>query len=372
MWFGAAALLALLPLAAYAATFRSGDTVDIRANETIRDDFYAGGGSVTSSGSVTGDLYAGGGTILITGSVAQDAVVGGGTITVTGDVGDDLRAGGGTIVVQGAVGGDVVVGGGQIHLSGSRIGGDVLAGGGVVRIDAAVGNDVKVGGGSVFINGPVAGNVEADADTLTLGSAAVITGNLSYTSPKEVVIEEGARVGGKTTYTPRADRGDAGAALAIAFFSVAAIVKILMMLAAAFFFGLVFHRYSTHLVQTAYARPLMEIGRGFILLIVMPVASVFLMVTIVGLPLGFLGLIGYIGALIFSWLVAPLLIGSLIYQWITKEGYQVNWKTILLGVFAFCIAGVVPILGSLVQFGFIVLALGTTLHLKWNIAKEWR
>lgn len=367
---GGAAFLALVPLFAAAATFRTGDAVTMRAGE-ILEDVYAAAGTVSSGGSINGDLYAGGGTILVTGPVSADAVLGGGTITVTSAIGDDLRVGGGTIVVQGAVGGDVVAGGGQIHLAGSRIGGDVLAGGGIVRIDVPVGQDVRIGGGEVYINAPVAGNVDIEAEKITIGSEAIISGNLTYKSPNEAIIESGAQVRGETTYTPSSHRSGASVALG-AFVSVALFIKLLMMATGALFFGLLFNRYSTSLVRHAFAKPLPELGRGLVAFIVLPVVSVLLLITLVGLPLGLLGLVSFTALTIFSCLMAPVLLGSFIYQWFKKGEYVVTWKSILVGVLAYCVIGFVPIVGWLVQAALFLLVLGTNIALKWRLLKEWR
>ncbi len=368
--FALVALLFGVPALLFAADFRSGDQVSVKSTETVAEDLYMAGGTITSAGSVTGDLYAGGGTVLISGAVSEDLVAGGGTVTVLGPVGDDVRIGGGTVLIQGTVGGDAVVGGGQIHLTGSRIEGDVLMGGGSIRIDASVGGDVKIGGDEVYINAPVAGNVEVHAEKLTLGSEARIAGNLKYRSPKEATLEAGATVVGTTTYEPAKDRD--GRAMAAAFLSALALAKLCMLLAGAFFFALVFRRFAEAVTKTAALRPLLEIGRGFVFLIVAPVLSVLLLVTIVGMPLGLLGLLSYGALMIVSCLVAPIVLGSLLYQWFSKKEREINWKTVLIGVFAVFLLGFIPILGGLINFILVLLTLGAVVKIKWDLIKEWR
>lgn len=367
---GALGLALLVPVVAFATTFHSGDTVDLRTGEAVYEDVYAAGGTVTSGTQIVGDLYVGGGTVLVTGPVSSDVVIGGGTVTITSAIGDDLRVGGGTIVVQGSVNGDVVVGGGQINLSGRSIGGDVLAGGGTLRLEAPVGGDVRAGGGEVFINAPVAGDLHVEAEKVTLGSRAVISGNFTYKSPTEAVMEPGAVVRGETSYTPAPHRNNVAAFAALV--SIAMLIKVLMLLAGALVFGLVFKRYGTRLVRDAFAKPLPELGRGLLVLIATPIISILLMVTIIGIPLGILGIIGFVGLMIFSWFMAPVLLGSFIYQWFKKGEYVVTWQTILIGVIAYTLLGVVPFVGSLVQFALMLLVLGTAARLKWHLAKEWR
>jgi len=364
-------VLFCVPLVLLAAEFRSGDTVNLPQGERVANDLYVAGGTVTSSSSIEGDLYAGGGTVTIIGSVSQDAVIAGGTVTVTGDVGDDLRIGAGTAVVQGTVGDDVVVGGGQVTLVGSRIGGDVLAGIGILQLSAPVTGDVRVGGGEIFLNSTVGGNVVVDADRLTLGNGTVIEGNLTYTSPREAVIEEGAVVHGEVQYTPREARG-VGRGTIAAIFSVVALLKFLMLLIGALFFGLFFKKYTTALITKTYNKPLLEFGRGLAALILIPTVAVLLMLSIVGIPLGVLTAVSYVALLIFVWFMAPILLGALLYRWRGQEALEVSWKTILLGCVVYGLIGIIPILGGLVQFALMLMMLGAVVRQKWEIAKEWR
>ncbi|MCR4325921.1 MAG: FapA family protein [Patescibacteria group bacterium] len=374
-YVGALTLAALLivPMLAFAAQFRAEEQPSLSSGETVNDDLYMAGGVVTSSGDVRGDLVAGGGSVLVSGAVSSDLIVGGGNITILGAVGDDVRAGGGNIIVSGDVGGDIVAGGGQIQLTGKNIGGDVAIGGGSVRIDSSVGGDVKVGGGDVYINGPVAGNVELDADKITLGPNADIGGNLTYTSVKEATLEEGAVVRGETDFTARKARGEMGGAALAGIFTLALLAKFLMLFVGALILLLIFRKYPAELVERAMDNPLREMGRGVVFLIVTPVVSVVLLVSVIGIPLGALGLLVFGAAMVFASLVAPIILGSIAHRWIFKPSdYQVSWKTILLGVALYILIGIIPIIGWIAKLVLIVLALGAMLNIKWAIAKEWR
>src|SRR6266542_488128 len=56
---------------AFAAEVRQGDNIVVGANETINDDLYAFGSTVTILGTVNGDVFAAGGTTTISGQVRQ-------------------------------------------------------------------------------------------------------------------------------------------------------------------------------------------------------------------------------------------------------------------------------------------------------------
>ena len=365
--------LMIVPVVALAAEFRAAEQISLPATQSIKDDLYIAGGAVTSAGNVSGDVVAGGGNVLVSGTVGADLTAAGGTVTVLADVADDVRVAGGNILIQGKVGDDLLVGGGQIQVGGSGIGGDVAIGGGTVRIEAPVGGSIKIGGGEVYLNAPVGGNVEFMGDTLTLGSGAVISGNLIYSAPKKATIEEGAVVRGETKYTESKDaRGAAKSGLA-AILSLALLGTLLSQFACALLFGLVFRRYTMMLVENAVTRPLLEIGRGLVVLIVLPVASILLFFTLIGVPLGVLGLLSLVVILLCAWIMVPIILGSIVYRKLSKSlAYEVSWKTILLGTALYVLLGLVPIIGGLAQFALILLTLGVMLKLKWDIAKDWR
>lgn len=360
----------LVPAAVSAAVFKAGNTPGVGAAEVVQNDLYMAGANVLVSGTVAGDVYAGGGTVSVAGTVGADAVVGGGTVIITGNVADDVRVVGGTVVLQGAVGGDALVGGGQVTLAG-RVVGDVVAGGGVVRIEAPVGGSVRVGGGEVYINAPIAGNVEADADKITLGPEAMIQGSFTYRSPKAAVIEDGAVVAGAVSYEPRKARGDAKAAMA-AFVTVAFMVKTLSLLVLALVLGLFFKRFSKAAVDAAVSAPWREAGRGLLVLIVLPVLSVILFITVVGIPFGILGIFALVSLCMLGWALAAIFMGSLIYHYFTKRGFEVSWKTILVGVLAYTLLALVPFVGWAVDLLFMLAAVGTLASIKWQTLKEWR
>lgn len=369
-YLGITALLLALPLVSLASEFRVGDQPTVKTEEKIVNNLYMAGGSVKSSGTVEGDLIAAGGNLIITGNIGGDILAAGGDINILSNAGGDIRAGGGNISIMGKVGGDVVLGGGQINIDGPGVSGDVAIGGGNIRIDAPVSGGLRIAGGNVYINAPVAGNVVIEAEKVTLGSSAVINGNLKYKSKNEIIKEEGALVQGEVKFEPQANSlSDVSfAKLASAW----AVGKFFVLLVSALVIGLVFRRYSKEAVDKAIKNPLLEFGRGIVTVILLPVLSVFLLITVVGIPFGIIGLISLAALMIFSWIIAPILIGGIVSRYILKNEVEVSWKTILLGALLFEVFGLVPFLGWLVQTLFIFIALGVIVAVKWQVAREWR
>ena len=364
----------IIPLVAFAAEVRLGESPSFSSSETVQGDLYLAGGNITSAGKVNGDLVIGGGNIIVSGLVSQDLAVGGGSVTIVSDVGDDVRIAGGNITLSGKVGNDVVIGGGQTSISGAGVSGDVLWAGGALRVDAPVGGKMQLAGGEATINAHVRGNVAFKGKKLTLGKNAVIDGNLDYSAQQEATMEEGVVVKGKTTYTPQATPASKISVQGIlAFLTLLLLGKFLSALIFALALGLFFHRYAQTLVGNAMAQPLLEIGRGLVVLIVLPVASIIFIVTLIGIPFGILGLIAFVALLIFASPIAAIITGSVVHKWYSKSAeYHVTWQTITLGVVVLTLIGFVPLLGGIAKFVLILLALGSILKMKWEVMQEWR
>src|SRR5437868_10351190 len=122
-WFAAlggsvvvGALFAWLPLQAAAADLRQGPSITVGAGQTINDDIYAAGGTISIDGNVNGSVIAAGGTITISGTVSRDVMIAGGTVNVSGKGGGSIRAAGGKLTLNAPVEQDVVVTGGTVDI----------------------------------------------------------------------------------------------------------------------------------------------------------------------------------------------------------------------------------------------------------------
>ncbi len=370
--FGGFIIAALLvPLLAFGAEFRVSEQATVGPTERVSDDLYIAGGNVNASGEVTGDLLGAGGSVLQSGTVGGDLYLAGGSVTVLGSIRDDVRVMGGNLVIHAGIGGDVVAAGGQVTITGNEVGGDVVVAGGAVRIDSPVRGDVKIVGGDILITSAITGNVELDADKIVLAPGATIGGNLTYSAPTEFKNLPAGQVKGTVTYTPREARSGAGF-LAI-FLTAAFILKFLALLAAALALGLFFRRYTITIVADAISRPFGLLARGLVFLIVAPVVSGLLLATIVGIPLGVLGFLGFAAACLVGWILSAIYLGSLMHRWVYKpEIPVVTWKTITAGAVALSLLTLIPIVGWLIQGALFLIVLGAAVLLKWSAVKEWR
>jgi uncharacterized membrane protein len=121
------------------------------------------------------------------------------------------------------------------------------------------------------------------------------------------------------------------------------------------------------------AEPWTQLGRGTILIIVLPVASIVLLATIFGAPLGLLGLIAFAAVVVLGSIMAPIVLGSIVSAWIFKtEASSVTWKSILFGVLLYTVLSLLPFIGWLAKAVIFLLTIGAMLKIKRMIVQEWR
>jgi cytoskeletal protein CcmA (bactofilin family) len=230
-------LLALLTLTfatpVLAFDGRSGDNVEIKADEVIEDDVYVGASKFTLEGTVKGDLVVFGETITINGTVEGDLIAAGQTIIINGKVSDDARIAGAALKLgkSAFIGGDVVAGSASLEAEkGSVVEGDVVVGAGQTLLEGKIGDDVMAGTGSLELNGEIGGDVEAEVGDpeegappmsmfmpqaqidfpsvkpgFNVGEDAKIAGDLEYTQSADVKIPSGVVAGKVTRKEPVVD-----------------------------------------------------------------------------------------------------------------------------------------------------------------------
>ena len=351
----ALALFLWLPIQAAAADLRQGPDVTVAAGQTVSDDIYAAGGTISIAGTVDGSVIAAGGTITVSGNVSRDLIVAGGTINVTGRVGGSIRAAGGNLTLNAPVEQDVVITGGTIDISsGATIGRDLLVAGGSATVSAPVARRVYMGSGSLTLRNRVGGDVTGQVEHLRLDGAQ-IGGNLDYTSNNQVDIVNGAQVAGTTTRHTPADRGP-GATNGF----VGWLRALIGIFALGLLFILLLPRFSTRGIDVLRAEPWLSLGIGAVILVATPIVAVVLF--IIGLLIGgwWLGLLLiplWILALALGYVVSGFLLGRLVFA-------QLGWGrfhdalALLGGLFILALVTLIPLLGWLVSLAAVVFGAG--------------
>ena len=226
---------------ALAAEFRSGKDVKVAAEETIKDDLYAFGETITIDGILEGDLIAFAKDIIINGEVRGDVIGAGQTIEATGTLGDDVRVAGMAIKLgpKAKVSGDVIAAGMSLETEKeSTIGGDFIFAGYQALLAGQIDKDLLAGIANLQVAGKIGGDAEIYSDSdkdappvdamtggqpirikmpqvpggLTFDSTAEVAGKLKYTSKQDAKIDGAAKlIGGVSHEIPKEDPADPNA-----------------------------------------------------------------------------------------------------------------------------------------------------------------
>jgi len=354
-------LALLVPTSSLAKVITSDEEVTIASDEVINDDLYIAGSTVEIAGTVNGDLYAVGGTVSISGQIKGDALVAGGIIRITGKVSDDVRMAGGYLSIDEAVIGDSVTAfGGSVSVDkDSKIGGGVTIGAGMVSIDADVTRGIVGGAGTLSIGGKVGKEIKVGVETLTVKKGAKIAGDISYTSENEIKIDQGATVSGKVSQTLPQEAGDLQGIRGITErFGWG--LKILSYLAVLLIGSLLIYflpAQSERISMQIREKPGQSLLWGILAVVLILPVFVLLMISIVGIPLGFILLGIFVLALYLTQIFVGLFLGRLVFGSL-REGETNAYLSLALGLAVYHILTLIPVGGAIISLATVLFGLG--------------
>lgn len=293
----------LLPAAALAAEFHSGDQYILERGKTVEDNLYVAGGNLNIEGDVNGDLTAMGGNINIAGNVSRGVTAGGGSINILGNVGQSVRVAGGETTISGTVGGDIIAAGGRIKiLPGAIIEGDLVFAGGELENQGTVRGEVK--------------------------------------------------------HYARAKQDPNRSAFSLGWF-----LQILMGLVLVFLISRFFRGWATEKIAEIESGFWRNALRGIIGIILIPILIVVLFITILGIPIAAISLFAFIISLILASAIAAIWLGQFIWKKMGRGNDIFAWQPLALGVIIYQLLKLIPVIGwigvaimFLAAFGSIVLA----------------
>lgn len=313
----AAAALAVTLLAAGAPAHalevrRDPDLVAVAAGERIDDTLIAVSRSVAVAGTINGDLIAVGRRVVVRGIVNGDLITGAETISLQGIVRGNVIGLGATLQAPDSLVGRNLYGlARQVSTSvNTEVDGNVTVLADTARVGGTVGTDVTAFGDAVEIGADVKGGVDAFADTVTLLDSARVGGDLTARVPTEssLTVLPGAVVTGatRTRIRGRSRRGNRYA-------NGAFYARQALRFAAAFIVGLALFSLFPGLRGMAPGSGLDVLktaGIGLIALVCVPPIAALAAITIVGLPIGIIGLLSWLIAVYLAKIVLAGVVGT--------------------------------------------------------------
>jgi cytoskeletal protein CcmA (bactofilin family) len=319
---------------------RSDKPLTVPAGETVDDTLVVFGESVTIDGTVTGDLVAFAGQVTIRGRVK-------------GNVISFARR----VELEGAVEGSVM-GFAQSVESRGQIAHNIYAFGQTVDIrrDAHIDQNATMFAAQSNVEGTIGKDAHVFAGSLNVSAPAQIGGGLTARVGRtgNAYIAPGVTIGGRTDV--QAPQPAPSKYSRISFY-----VWQTIWLAGAFIAGLILFWLAPSLSRVRFENAkdlLVSAGIGCIALIAAPIAAIVAMITLIGLPLGLMGLSAWVLGIYLAKIIVAAFLGRAL---LTNIGdAQPAMPLILLaGLVPVFIAINLPFIGGLINFLLVILGLGT-------------
>lgn len=301
---------------------------------------------------------------LASAAFAEEAVISrtirvGGNVDISEPVDGALKVVGGQVTINAPVEGSVQVAGGSVDIGPSAvISGIASIAGGSITVNGSIKEDLRAAGGHVKVNGPVGGDVSVAAGTLELGPQARIAGKLTFHG-EELRRDPAAQVVGGVEHA-RARWHRHYSRLAAERFTHGWIRTAVLMIFAALV-AAALPGPSQRMAQELRERPWLTPLLGLVALITIPIMAVLLMITIIGIPIGILALIGYIALLLLGYVWLAVVVGGMLLDRVRPETAALTaWRmgAAVLAMLVLAILARVPFIGGLVAFVALIVGVG--------------
>ena len=350
---------ASVPAPAGAQGAEAGLDVTVPSGEVREGDLYAAAEVVRVDGRLAGDLVALGQRVLVDGEVDGDLIAAGRAIDLRGPVGDATRVAGDQLTFSSAIDGDLVAAGNRLQLlEDAVVRGRLMATGSIVEVEGTVEEDLRVAAGEIIVRGTVRGDARVMADRLELAPGARIDGDLDYRTRTPLSAEEAARVGGavrhrEPVHDEDSDRSWVGRVFRSWFWG--------WQLGSALLIGLLAVALSPRVVQQLVSAIAGETTLGALLgfgaFLIVPIATVVVMLTVVGVPLGLIVMLLFGAALYLAKLPAAAWVGERLLANAGRPDPS-PYAAMAIGVLVLYLLFAVPWLGGLCWLAATWLGLG--------------
>ncbi len=359
-------VIAGLPLIALAAkTNQASETIYLlNAEENFAGNLYQAASDLTIEGKVVGDVFVAGNKVTINGEISGSVFAAGQEIII-GDrakVSGNLYLAASTISFTGKAGGNLYAFGSIINSTDkSEVAQDFYAFGGSLNINGEIKRDLRGSAGTAILKAVVGRDVQFyEVNELHLEKGTAIGRNLTYRSENDAQIADDVTIAQKTekqkpVTTTKEEKGDA-----VLNWLAKAIYGLFAFLAMALVIVLIFP-HKTKMISESIAQKFgSNLLAGLIVLIVVPVVSLMLFFTLIGIPVAlillvFYGIILYAGKLFVGVIAGRYLIDRFFPKWSEKTRLIIG---VLKGAGIIYVLTLIPVLGGIIGFLATLLAFG--------------
>lgn len=347
----------------------SGDNVIVESGETLEKTSFLSGNNIRIDGDINSTTFITGGTVELNGNIDGDLFVASQNVTINGKITGSLFTASQNININGIVENNIYLAGAMLKVKSQIDGSAFLAGQNIYIEDGAtISKDAFIGASKIYHNGAIYRDLTSSSQSLSIGGK--IGGDLNYRSNDKADFLNGSKVVGETKWKKVDPKTDSPKSMFSIFNLYMLLFSILASLVIWLFIRLISPNFWTNLAEGISIAPLKTLGFGFLALILTPIASVILMITVIGIPLSFILLSLYIILIYISKIIVSTLIGF----WFQKKFNLSNGQTFwlfLLGLIILSVLEIIPIVGWIL--GLLIASLGfgfVVLYMKNNYRKK--
>ena len=312
-------------------------------NRTVDHSLFTAGDNLTSEETVDGINFVAGNNITVKGS-NEYGFYAGNNINVSNSIDKDLFIAGNNIVIEKDV----------------NIGRDLFAAGSNVSVSGNITNNAYIGGSTITLKDlTINGNLKVACEKINVEGVVTINGTLYMNEGVIINNENNLMVDTKETYTT-----DSTTVTKNVIFDILISMAALMVLG--FIINSLFPKVYENLIKNfEFKKELKNIAFGLLGLILIPIISILLICTLIGMPLGFILLFVYIIMIIISSLYGVSICGNLI---LTKlfHASDNSYLSIAIGVIVLNLFKYIPVIGPLVYMLIIFYGIGKSIELFCN------
>ncbi len=337
------------------------NVIVLPAGVVHQGDYFAFGDCVEISGEINGDVYILANQIVIDGKINGDLIAAAGSLDISGIVAHNVRSVAVQVLISGNIGNNVTAVAGNVQLLGSAtVGNNVVLTAGNVDLSSKIGSNATIVASNLRISSYIANKIEAYVGQLRITSKAHINGTVDYQSSTIAWIDQGAVVQGQITHHPSLVHELVKGTWIQSLLVGGKVVALLMNFIYTFVVGIILIKMFPKNLESALhvlkTRPWKAFSWGLMLLILLPLISLILLMTILGVPFA----LTLIAANIIGFYTAKIYSVFWISNWaFTRFKFRMNKLSVLAcGLFLYFLLISTPILGVVISFAAMLFGLG--------------
>jgi len=343
------------------AKYKEQSVIVLPANEVHNGNFFAAGPSVEISGTVNGDVYVFAEQVLIDGTVNGDVLGCSGSFDISGTVLHNCRLAAGQILISGTIGNNVTAIAANLQLlSSASIGGSLVATAGNVDLAADIGSDATIVASNLRLSSRINKDLQGYVGQMRLTSKAYVGGNLDYRCSSPAWIDPGATIVGTVTHHPsfvnKLVKGTWIQGLLVGSKVLGILMNFLYTLVIGILLIKMFHKNLDAALLVLNKHPFKALSYGIMLLILLPLATLILLMTILGVPFALtlmaVNIIGFYTAKVYC-----IFWGS---NWVFGRFHfkHNGMPAFFCGTIIYFILTAIPVFGTIVAFAAMLFGLG--------------